>query len=139
MSDFAAKIAEAITLSRIHAEALMTDSVRVWRASDEPPTKGEWGEVIPAPPTLVYEGPAKGQNDRTYPNSPNVADSARVTLMIAHVHFPHGTTAIQSDDVVEWVTSQNPRLIGRKVRLRVDSDKTWNTSVRFNVEETVVK
>lgn len=137
MNDFAAKIAEAITLSRINAESLMTDVVRVWRASTDEPTMGEWGEVIPAPPTLVYEGPAKGQNDRTYPNSPNVADSARVVLMVAHVHFPHGTTEVRPGDVVEWIDSQNPRLIGRKVRLRVDSDKTWNTSVRMNVEEVV--
>ena len=137
MNDFAAKIAEAVTLSRINAESLMTDHVQVWRASTEPPTEGDWGEVTPAPPVLVYEGKAKGQNDRTYPNSPNVAESARVTLMVAHVHFPHGTTSIQSGDVVEWVSSQNPRLVGRKVRLRVDSDKTWNTSVRMNVEETV--
>ncbi|HCS2945766.1 TPA: hypothetical protein OQU49_004374 [Shigella flexneri] len=139
MSEFAARIAEVVALGRINAEALMTDRVQVWRESTDEPTMGEWGEVIPAPPTLVYDGPAKGQNDRTYPNSPNVADSARVVLMIAHVHFPHGTTAIQSGDVVEWVSSQNPRLVGRKVRLRVDSDKTWNTSVRFNVEEVVVK
>lgn len=131
------KIGEAVERGRIHAEALMLDHVKVWRASTEPPTKGEWGEVIPAPPVLVYEGRAKGQNDRTYPNSPNVADSARVTLMIAHVHFPHGTTAIRSGDVVEWVSSPNPRLVGRMVRLRVDSDKTLNTSVRMNVEEVV--
>ena len=89
------RIAEAVALGRIHAESLMTDSVKVWRASTEPPTEGEWGEVIPAPPLLVYEGKAKGQNDRTYPNSPNVAESARVTLMVAHVHFPHGTTAVR--------------------------------------------
>lgn len=137
MSDFAMRIAEAVALGRIHAESLMTDSVKVWRASTEPPTEGEWGEVIPAPPLLVYEGKAKGQNDRTYPNSPNVADVARVTLMVAHVHFPHGTTAVRPGDVVEWIDSQNPRLIGRKVRIRVDSDKTWNTSVRMNVEEVV--
>lgn len=139
MVDHWGQIEREIPFMRALAERGMSDVVRVWRESTDEPTYGEWGEVIPAPPTLVYEGPAKGQNDRTYPSSPNVADSARVTLMIAHVHFPHGTTAIQSDDVVEWVSSQNPRLVGRKVRLRVDSDKTWNTSVRFNVEETVVK
>lgn len=137
MSDFAAKITEAITLSRVHAEALMQDRVKVWRASGEPPTTGEWGKVIPAPPTLVYDGPAKAQNDRTHPGQTTVADSARAVAMVSHVHFPHGTTQVGPNDVVEWVASINPRLVGRRVRISVDQDKTWNSSARLNVAEVI--
>lgn len=135
--DFALKIQEAASRSRAHAESLMQDRVRVWRASPKGPSEGEWGSSTPAPPTLVYEGRAKAQNDRTYPSSPDVGDTARVTLMIAAVHFPYGTTAIQSGDVCEWVSSVNPRLVGRKVLLRVDEDKTWQTAVRMNVQEVI--
>lgn len=138
MNDFAAKIAEAVALGRVNAEALMLDRVRVWRTPAGPPVEDEWGVVTPPEPVLVHEGAAKAQNDRTYPGAVNVADSARVVAMVSHIHFPHGTTAVRGDDVVEWVSSVNPRLVGRKVRISVDQDKTWNTSARFNVAEVVV-
>lgn len=137
MSEFAAKIEEAIARGRAHAESLMRDTVRVWRDTGES-TTDPWGVVTPAPPVLVYEGPAKAQNDRTYPASPDIGSVAQVTQMVSHVHFPHGTTAVRSGDVVEWVSSVNPRLVGRKVRVSVDQDKTWNTAARFNVSEVVV-
>ena len=41
MNDFAVKIAEAVALSRVHAESLMQDRVRVWRTPDGPPVEGE--------------------------------------------------------------------------------------------------
>lgn len=115
----------------------MMDRVRVWRASAEPDVVDDWGQVTPAPPELVYDGPAKAQNDRTYPGQHAVGDVSRVTAMVSHVHFPHGTTAVRGDDVVEWIDSVNPRLVGRKVRISVDQDKTWNTAARFNVSEVV--
>ena len=138
MNDFAAKIAEAIALGRVNAESLMQDTVRVWRTPIGPPVEDEWGSVTPPEPVVVYEGRAKAQNDRTYPGQNDVGGVARVTAMVSHVHFPHGTTAIRGDDVVEWIESVNPRLVGRKVRISVDQDKTWNTSARFNVAEVVV-
>lgn len=138
MSEFAAKIAEAIALGRVNAEALMQDHVRVWRTPPGPGVEDDWGVVTPPEPVLVYEGRAKAQNDRTYPSSPDVGGVARVTAMVSHVHFPHGTSVVRGDDVVEWVSSVNPRLVGRRVRLSVDQDKTWNTSTRMNVAEVVV-
>ena len=138
MNDFAAKIAEAVTLGRINAEALMQDRVRVWRTPPGPGVEDDWGVVTPPEPVLVYEGRAKAQNDRTYPSSPDVGGVARVTAMVSHVHFPHGTTEVRGDDVVERVSSVKPCLVGRRVRLSVDQDKTWNTSARFNVAEVVV-
>ena len=138
MNDFAAKIAEAVALSRVHAESLMQDRVRVWRTPDGPPVEDEWGHVTPPEPSIVYEGAAKAQNDRTYPGQVDVGGVARVTAMVSHVHFPHGTTEVRGGDVVEWLSSVNPRLVGRQVRISVDQDKTWNTSARFNVAEVVV-
>lgn len=135
--DFALRIQEAVTRGRIFAESLMLDSVVVWRDGEGEPTVDEWGVITPPPPVVVYEGAAKSQNDRTYPSAPTVADSSTVTEMVSHVHFPHGTSDVRSGDVVEWVSSLNPRLVGRKVRVEVDMDKTWNTALRMNVVEVV--
>lgn len=132
------QIAREMPGMRALAESGMQDTVRVWRTPAGPGTVDEWGVVTPPAPVVVYEGKAKAQNDRTYPAQHDVAGSARATAMVSHVHFPHGTTAVGPDDVVEWVTSVNPRLVGRRVRISVDQDKTWNTSARFNVSEVVV-
>lgn len=137
------RINEAVTRGRALAESLMQDRVRVWRESSDAPVVDEWGSVSPAPAALVYGdpvlgGPAKAQNDRTYPAQPDIAASAQILAMVSHVHFPHGTTEVRSGDVVEWVSSVNPRLVGRMVRVTVDQDKTWNTAARFNVSEVVV-
>lgn len=135
--DHWAQIAREMPGMRALAEAGMQDHVRVWRTPVGPGVADEWGVIAPPEPALVYEGKAKAQNDRTYPGAVNVAESARVVAMVSHVHFPHGTTAVRGDDVVEWVSSVNPRLVGRRVRISVDQDKTWNTSARFNVAEVV--
>lgn len=132
-----AEIATVIARGRTAAEVLMTDTVRVWRESPDPPSTDEWGRLTPAPPSLVYEGPAKAQNDRTYPSSPDLGDVARLLLIVSAVHFPYGTTTVHSGDICEWAASSNPRLVDQKVRLRVDEDKTWQTAVRFNVVEVI--
>src|SRR5690625_2754233 len=117
MNDFAAKIAEAIALGRVNAESLMQDTVRVWRTPTGFPVEDECGNATTAEPVVVYEGRAKAQNDRTYPGQNDVGGFARVTAMVSHVHCPLGTTAVRGDDVVEWIESVNPRLVGRKVRI----------------------
>lgn len=132
-----AEIAAVIERGQAAAEVLMTDRVRVWRESTDPPGTDGRGRVVPAPPSLVYDGPAKAQNDRTYPSSPDVGTVARVLLIVSAVHFPYGTTTVRSGDVCEWVDAENPRLLDQKVRLRVDEDKTWQTAVRMNVVEIV--
>lgn len=130
-----AALRQAVETARRNALSLMVDHVKVWRDGVGPAQEDEWGRVTPPPPTLVYEGPAKAQNDRTYPSTPDVAGAARVATVVSAVHFPYGTTAVRAGDVCEWITSENPRLVGTRVRLRVDEDKTWQTAVRFNAEE----
>lgn len=141
MSDFAVKVAEAVERGRVNAESLMTDTVRVTRSppplepGEEPPTD-EWGNILEPDPVTVYEGRGKFQHSDPYPSQPD-AGEARWVMGVRQVHLPYGTTSARSGDVAECVSSQNPRLVGLKVRLRIDGDKSWTTAVRFNAQETV--
>ncbi|MGY5764982.1 DUF6093 family protein [Brachybacterium sp. DNPG3] len=121
------------------ARALMTDTVKVWRPTGETTTNGRGKAVDEL--RQVYGGPdggpAKAQNDAAYPSSPDLGGIARVTARVAQVHFPHGTDDVQTGDLVEFVGSRNPRLVGVWMRLRSDEDKTWTTAVRMNVQEVL--
>lgn len=128
--------------ARAAARELMVDTVRVWRPTGRTTTNGR-GKVIDEM-ELVYgtadEGwPAKAQNDASYPSSPDVGTVARTIARVAQVHFPYGTTEVQTGDVAEFVTSENPRLVGARMRLRADEDKTWTTAVRMNVQEVLTR
>lgn len=117
----------------------MTDSVRVTRADpDGVPVWDADGNVLEPPPLVVYEGRGKFQHSDPYPSTPDGGE-ARWTTGVRQVHLPVGTTSVQSGDVVECVASRNERLVGLKVRVRIDGDKTWATAVRFNVIETIQK
>lgn len=135
--DLSVAIQEAVTRGQQHAESLMTDRVRVTRADpDGTPSWDEDGNVLEPPPLVVYEGRGKFQHSDPYPSTPDGGE-ARWTTGVRQVHLPVGTTSVQSGDVVECVESRNERLVGLKVRVRIDGDKTWTTAVRFNVVEVV--
>lgn len=126
-----------IRIGQRMAASLMTDTVRVTRADpDAKPGEDEWGNVTEPLPLVVYEGRGKFQHSDPYPSQPD-AGEARWVLGVRQLHLPYGTTSVRSGDVAECVASQNPRLPGLKVRLRIDGDKSWTTAVRFNAQETV--
>ena len=135
-----AQIEAFLERGRAAAEVLMTDRVRVWRKTGQTTTNGRGKVVVEL--VLVWgdpvEGsPAKAQNDASYPSSPDVGAVGRATARIVQVHFPYGTTAVQSGDIAEVVSSKNPRLPGTRMRLRSDEDKTHTTAVRMNVQEVL--
>lgn len=133
---------EAMTArGRAAAAVLMEDTVRVWRPTGQQTTNGRGKTVDEL--RIVYGdpdgAPAKAQNDASYPSSPDLGGGvARVTARVAQVHFPpYGTADVQTGDLVEFVDSRNPRLVGVWMRLRSDEDKTWTTAVRMNVQEVL--
>ena len=64
MSEFAAKIAEAIALGRVNAEALMTDSLSLVRPTGEF-VRDEEGNTVPEM-VPVWSGPGKVQIGRAH-------------------------------------------------------------------------
>ena len=135
--DHWAQIDRDLPTMRALAAAGMRDMVRVTRADPDGETVADdMGNVIPAPPLVVWEGRAKVQTTDTYPSTP-VAGSAQWTTAVRQIHIPYGNMAVRSGDMVEILESQNPRIVGMVVRIRIEGDKTWNTATRFNVVEVV--
>lgn len=135
------QIARELPGMQARAEAGMTDTVRVTRPppplapGEEPPTD-EWGNILEPDPVTVYQGRGKFQHSDPYPSTPDAGETRWVTG-VRQVHLPIGTTEVKSGDIAECIASQNPRLIGLQVRLRIDGDKTWTTAVRWNAQEVV--
>lgn len=125
-----------IRIGQRMAESLMTDTVRVTRPGTGEATHDEWGNIVEPEAVAVYEGRGKFQHSDPYPSGPDAGES-RWVVGVRQLHLPVGTASVQSGDVAECLSSQNPRLVGLKVRLRIDGDKTWTTAVRFNAEEVV--
>lgn len=135
-----AEIDAFLERGRAAAAQLMTDRVRVWRKTGQSTTNGR-GKVVDELVLIWGDpdtgSPAKAQNDASYPSSPDVGSVGRATLRVAQVHFPYGTTEVQTGDIAEFVSSKNPRLPGTRMRLRADEDKTHTTAVRMNVQEVL--
>ncbi|MEJ6544497.1 DUF6093 family protein [Brachybacterium paraconglomeratum] len=135
-----AEIEAVLERGRARAASLMTDRVRVWRPTGRSITDGR-GKVVDELELVWGDpdkgSPAKAQNDASYPSSPDVGAVGRATLRVAQVHFPYGTTEVQTGDIAEFVSSKNPRLPGSRMRLRADEDKTHTTAVRMNVQEVL--
>lgn len=134
MSEFAARIAEAVERGRINAESLMTDSLRLERPTGN--TVRVDGVTVPEM-GLVWSGPGKVQSQQSYPSQPEVGGGT-VTLAIFEVHIPVGAdVSPMVDDVFVVDVSRDRALAGSRFRVRVDPSKTWRTARRFNVEELV--
>lgn len=135
MSEFAAKIAEAITLGRVNAEALMTDSLSLVRPTGEFVRDGD-GNTVPET-VAVWSGPGKVQSQQSYPSQPEVGGGT-VTLAVFEVHIPvDAVVSPRVDDVFVVDASRDQALTGSRFRVRVDPSKTWRTARRYNVEEVV--
>lgn len=127
-----------IKMGQRWAEQLMLDTVRVTRPPDPdaPPKHDEWGNIVEPEPVTVYQGKAKFQHSDPYPSSPD-AGEARWVTGVRQLHLPYGTASVRAGDIAECIESQNVRLLGLKVRLRIDGDKTLTSAVRFNAEEVI--
>ena len=135
MSDFAAKIAEAVERGRVNAEALMTDSLSLVRPTGEF-VRDEDGNTVPET-VVVWSGPGKVQSQQSYPSQPEVGGGT-ITLAVFEVHIPVGAdVSPRVDDVFVVDESRDQALTGSRFRVRVDPSKTWRTSRRYNVEEYV--
>lgn len=133
--DFALRIAEATARGRIHAEALMRDSLTLLHPTGRT-VRDETGdtvsEVLP-----VWQGPGKVQTNQAYPSQPEVGGGT-ATLAVFEVHIPVSSDVSPLvDDVFRVDSSDDAALVGALFRVRVDPVKSWRTARRFNVERIV--
>jgi hypothetical protein len=118
----------------------MVDTCRIQRVTDtttnpvDHPT--DPGGTVSTYET-VYEGKCKIQNQRGYPSNPD-AGGHSWTLGPLHLHLPvDGTAAVGNGHVVDVLTSFDGSNVGRVFRIRSGDRKTFQSAVRFLIEEVV--
>ena len=122
------------------AETLMRDECTVTRATGETHVDSETGVTTPVVMT-VYEGSCKIQTSGGVGSETSVGSSqsslgAKIPQWSLYAQFPFDTPGLEEGDEVEIQTSQNPELVGRKLRLiNLQSEKTHATAQRWNVQE----
>lgn len=124
--------ADVVARGRAHAESLMTDTVRVTRASGRPVTDLETG-VVSMPSLTIHEGPGRiqGRNSES-----ETVDGVQVYVLTdVVVQLPVSVAPIVDDEVVVIASAMDPSLVGRTFRVKAASRKTHATMTRCEAEE----
>lgn len=117
------------------AESLMLDTCRI-RAVTGNTTNTTTGVAAPIYGAAVYEGKCKVQQMRgALPSTPDAGEH-RWTVAPLELHLPVvGTAAVKTDHLVEVLASVDAANVGRKFRIRTGDRKSFQSAVRFAVEE----
>ncbi|WP_326565080.1 DUF6093 family protein [Amycolatopsis rhabdoformis] len=120
------------------AEAIMLDACRIRPVDqDEVTTDPVTGDVTPAYGDAVYTGKCKIQNQRPFPSTPDAGEH-QWTRSPMWLHLPVvGSGQVKNGHVVEITSSVNPDNVGRLFRVEAGDPKTFQTALRFLVEEIV--
>lgn len=119
---------------RSEIEALMVDTCTIRRKN---------GPGVPDPVTLkitptydvVYSGKCRVQLRDTVATRPDAGERL-ATVVRTILQVPVSVTGVEVGDEVLMVTSADPDLVGRTLRVRSLFHKTHATSRRFECEET---
>lgn len=123
---------DVLVRGRRAAEALMTDTVRVSRASGRPVTDPVTG-VVSTPSVVVYEGIGRVQGRAT---EAKTVDGVQVyVLSDLTVQLPSVVAPISDDEVEVLSCLMDPLLVGRVFRVKAAPRKTHATMTRCEVEE----
>lgn len=125
-------VATLLARGRAAAEALMVDSCVIRRQTGSTVDPNTGAEV----PTYeqVYAGKCRVQFRGLATESPT-SGQQRVDLLTTELQLPITVTDIAVNDVVEMVTSIDPDLPGRRLRINNRMHKTHATARRLSVEE----
>ena len=123
---------ELVARGRRAAEALMTDLVRVSRASGRPVTDPETG-VVSTPSVEVYEGIGRVQGRAT---EAKTVDGVQVyVLSDLTVQLPVSVEPVVDDEVRVVESLTEPHLVGRTFRVKSAPRKSHATMTRCEAEE----
>ena len=123
---------ELVARGRRAAESLMTDLVRVSRASGRPVTDPETG-VVSTPSVEVYEGIGRVQGRAT---EAKTVDGVQVyVLSDLTVQLPVSVEPVVDDEVRVVESLTEPHLVGRTFRVKSAPRKSHATMTRCEAEE----
>lgn len=96
------------------------------------------GVVTPTYGAPVYTGKCKIQRLRgAFPSNPDAGEH-RWTVASVELHVPvAGTAGIKTGHLVTVTSSVDPDNVGRQFRVRSGDRKTFQTAIRFQLEEVV--
>ena len=125
-------VEDLLARGRRAAEALMTDTVRVTRASGRPVTDPETG-VVSVPSVEVYEGIGRVQGRAT---EAKTVDGVQVyVLSDLTVQLPVSVEPVVDDEVRVVESLTEPHLVGRTFRVKSAPRKSHATMTRCEAEE----
>ena len=123
---------ELVARGRRAAESLMTDLVRVSRASGRPVTDPETG-VVSVPSVEVYEGIGRVQGRAT---EAKTVDGVQVYILSdLTVQLPVSVEPVVDDEVRVVESLTEPHLVGRTFRVKSAPRKSHATMTRCEAEE----
>ena len=123
---------DVLARGRRAAEALMTDLVRVSRASGRPVTDPVTG-VVSVPSVEVYEGIGRVQGRAT---EAKTVDGVQVyVLSDLTVQLPVSVEPVVDDEVRVVESLTEPHLVGRTFRVKSAPRKSHATMTRCEAEE----
>lgn len=125
----------AMLRGRRQAEALMLDACTVKPVTGHT-TNPTTGVVTSTYGTAVYTGKCKLQRQRgAFPSTPE-AGGHQWTVAPLELHLPvSGSAAVSVGHVVEITASVDPALVGKMFRVRAGDRKSFQTAIRFQLEE----
>ena len=123
---------ELTARGRRAAESLMSDVVRVSRASGRPVTDPVTG-VVSMPSDVVYEGIGRVQSRQT---EAETVDGVQVYVLSSLVvQLPVHVSPLVDDEVQVVESVMDPHLVGRVFRVKAAPRKSHATITRCEVEE----
>ena len=123
---------DVLARGRRAAESLMSDVVRVSRASGRPVTDPETG-VVSTPSVEVYEGIGRVQGRAT---EAKTVDGVQVyVLSDLTVQLPVSVEPVVDDEVRVVESLTEPHLVGRTFRVKSAPRKSHATMARCEAEE----
>lgn len=123
---------DVLARGRRAAESLMSDVVRVSRASGRPVTDPETG-VVSTPSVEVYEGIGRVQGRAT---EAKTVDGVQVyVLSDLTVQLPVSVEPVVDDEVRVVESLTEPHLVGRTFRVKSAPRKSHATMTRCEAEE----
>ena len=123
---------DVLARGRRAAESLMSDVVRVSRASGRPVTDPETG-VVSTPSVEVYEGIGRVQGRAT---EAKTVDGVQVYILSdLTVQLPVSVEPVVDDEVRVVESLTEPHLVGRTFRVKSAPRKSHATMTRCEAEE----
>ena len=135
---FGATVTGVLPELRTMAESLMVDTGSAKRPTGESVQDASTGTQTPTYTTIIASSKCKIQARALVVTTPEVAGRTAAIERL-ELHLPVGSTALKAGDIwtLTAVGTLSSSRVGRTLRVMGPADKTFQTALRYQVEEIV--